>query len=124
MSLPRRAAFDTHEIADIAAGAIVASTLLVAEHILLWPWRGRVPQLALYALGVLAINTGVTRMLLARGRQTETAGLWIITGMAGLTTGILHGWRAMQHRRQREQQPWPLEALDLPPSRTRRRRHS
>lgn len=57
--------------AAIAAGALTTLTLLAIAHVVLWPWRDRMPRPASYVVGVSCMGAGLLLM-------SALSGLWIV----------------------------------------------
>jgi hypothetical protein len=84
-----------HDFQDISEGAIITSSLLLAQHLLLWDLRDRMPQTMRYTLGTLAIGAGVTRIAVRRRDPLVALAFWTCacTG-GGLIIGA-HWLRSM-----------------------------
>ena len=64
--------------AAIAAGALTTLTLLAIAHVVLWPWRDRIPRPASYVVGVSCMGAGL--LLMSRKlHSTSTLGL-VVSG--------------------------------------------
>lgn len=87
--------------APLRDGAIVTGALLLTTHVALWPWRGRLPLLARYAIGVACIGAGETVACLQTRDYEAILRYWVLAGMGGIVTGGLHGLRLLTHRRRR-----------------------
>lgn len=74
----------------IASGALVTSGLLAFEHLALWELRDRLPLVARYALGTLAIGAGVTY---ADPRTARV--FWPIALCGGSLVVAAHLWRRL-----------------------------
>lgn len=57
--------------ATIAAGALTTLTLLGVAHVVLWPWRDKMPRPASYVVGVSCIGAGLLLV-------SALSGLWIV----------------------------------------------
>ena len=55
----------------VAAGALTTLTLLAVAHVVLWPWRDRMPRPASYVVGVSCIGAGLLLV-------SALSGLWIV----------------------------------------------
>lgn len=82
-----------------AGGAALTVTILALEHIALWPYRGRVPQLANYALGVAALCAGQSWAAAQRGGGVLRP--WGYAAAGGAVVGALHLARWLAWRRGR-----------------------
>lgn len=71
-------------------GASVAALLALAEHIALWQEQERLPLVARYTLGVLAIYAGITVTLRRLGLGWLVLPLCIIPCAAGLVVAVAH----------------------------------
>jgi cytochrome b subunit of formate dehydrogenase len=90
--------------APLRDGAIVTGATLLTAHVALWPWRGRIPLLARYAIGVAAIGLGETVACLQTRDYHAIARFWALAAMGGAVTGALHGVRAITHHQRRQRQ--------------------
>lgn len=92
--------------AAIAAGALTTLTLLAVAHVVLWPWRDRMPRPASYVVGVSCMGAGLLLV-------SALSGLWIVLiAFVGVTLPggllIVAAW-------------WLRSALKLPADRLSRR---
>lgn len=92
-----------------AEGLALSATLLAAEHVVLWPYRGQVPLLARYALGVAALNAGQTLAALRRGAAAPLRP-WAYAAAGCAVVVTAHGLRALEHRRRRQTEQWAAAA--------------
>lgn len=81
----------------LAEGVAITASLLLAEHLRLWKYRGGLPLPVRYALGVAAILAGVTHVLETRGDRRTIIELLIITGAAGAVVTGAHLCRLLAH---------------------------
>lgn len=82
-----------HLLKPIRAGASVAALIALAEHIAFWEEQERLPLVARYTLGVLAIYAGITVTLRRIGLGWLVAPLFVIPCAAGLVVAIAHIFR-------------------------------
>ena len=90
----------------VAAGALTTLTLLAVAHVILWPWRDKMPRPASYVVGVSCIGLGLLLV-------SALSGLWIVLiAFVGVTLPggllIIAAW-------------WLRSALKLPADRLSRR---
>lgn len=89
---------------NLGHGGAVTAALLIAEHVALWPERGRLPLPVKYALGVAAIGAGLTVAARERGDDRAVAEFWALAAVGGAVVGAAHLVRAAlywreEHRR-------------------------
>lgn len=73
-----------------AEGASVAALIALAEHIAFWEEQERLPLVARYTLGTLAIYAGITVTLRRLGFGWLVLPLCIIPCAAGLVVAVAH----------------------------------
>jgi hypothetical protein len=80
-------------IEPILTGALLTLLLLLAEHLLFWAVKLWLP--IRYALGVGALNCGVTLAAGLAGEWFAVVVVWVLAVAGGLLVGGLHGWRVI-----------------------------
>ncbi len=80
----------THEIRSIGKGVAVTGALLIGSHLLLW--QRPIPLAGRYAIGVGALNIGLT--VIAQDTPLKAWHAWFLSGISGGMVVGLHAWRA------------------------------
>ncbi len=86
------------ELGAIIEGAALSSTILLAEHTLLWDKRNLIPITARYTLGTAAIGAGVTWAAMRRNDPIAAITFWCIAGAGGVLVVSAHWLRAQSEQ--------------------------
>jgi len=98
LSIKRKALFVYHDFLTRSRGALITSSILLIEHICLWDLRDRLPLVARYTLGTLAIGAGVSYAAYARRDWRAAADFWTCAAIGGGLVALAHLIREMQEQ--------------------------
>lgn len=82
-------------------GVAISSALLLAEHLILWRWRGSLPLPAKYAAGVAAILIGLYHACNERDDLNAAIDATLITIASGAIVTAAHLARKLQFEEER-----------------------
>lgn len=78
------------EFQSIFAGALLTMTLLIAEHIALWPYRHIIRRVHAYVIGTASIGVGVTLVAFLLNQWLIAIVFWAVCGPGGFA--IASAW--------------------------------
>lgn len=88
-----------YRVRPMIEGAAISSALLLAEHIILWRWRGSLPLPVKYAAGVGAILLGLYHACSERDDLNAAIDATLITAASGAVVGLAHLLRKVRYER-------------------------
>jgi hypothetical protein len=78
------------EFEAIFTGSFLTFVLLVAAHLILWPYRARLRRVHSYVVGVSMIGVGVTMTAFLLGQWIIAITFWAVSGPGGFA--VIVAW--------------------------------